>query len=241
MQVSTIPGSNFSARRQSTNAQAPQLQFADEVAEAQNQKYTNVSLGGSASGPLLMDRNFYNTSAQYGRRFQDLPSLLSTNAVGLASAGVASDSVSRLLGILNSAKIPATVSGLGNQTVTDDIRVQTNIDISPSNNGTGDMFTFGLGSAVAGLGGVALSQIGNVGPELGQGYIVDSFMVVVVGSVGNLFGTLYAAVGLGAINKLLEPVAGAVLGKIFVLGFIILFIQRRPQGLFALKGRAAES
>jgi urea transport system permease protein len=104
-----------------------------------------------------------------------------------------------------------------------------------------DMLTFGLGSAVAGLGGVALSQLGNVGPELGQGYIVDSFMVVVVGGVGNLFGTLYAAVGLGAINKLLEPVAGAVLGKIFVLAFIILFIQRRPQGLFALKGRAAES
>jgi urea transport system permease protein len=104
-----------------------------------------------------------------------------------------------------------------------------------------DMLTFGLGSAVAGLGGVALSQLGNVGPELGQGYIVDSFMVVVVGGVGNLFGTLYAAIGLGAINKLLEPVAGAVLGKIFVLGFIILFIQRRPQGLFALKGRAAES
>jgi urea transport system permease protein len=104
-----------------------------------------------------------------------------------------------------------------------------------------DMFTFGLGSAIAGLGGVALSQIGNVGPELGQSYIVDSFMVVVVGGVGNLFGTLYAALGLGAVNKLLEPIAGAVLGKIVVLGFIILFIQRRPQGLFALKGRAAES
>jgi urea transport system permease protein len=104
-----------------------------------------------------------------------------------------------------------------------------------------DTLTFGLGSAVAGLGGVALSQLGNVGPELGQGYIVDSFMVVVVGGVGNLFGTLYAALGLGAVNKLLEPVSGAVLGKIFVLGFIILFIQRRPQGLFALKGRAAES
>jgi urea transport system permease protein len=104
-----------------------------------------------------------------------------------------------------------------------------------------DMLTFGIGSAVAGLGGVALSQLGNVGPELGQGYIVDSFMVVVVGGVGNLFGTLYAALGLGAVNKLLEPVSGAVLGKIFVLGFIILFIQRRPQGLFALKGRAAET
>jgi urea transport system permease protein len=104
-----------------------------------------------------------------------------------------------------------------------------------------DTLTFGLGSAIAGLGGVALSQIGNVGPELGQNYIVDSFMVVVVGGVGNLFGTLYAALGLGAVNKLLEPISGAVLGKILVLGFIILFIQRRPQGLFALKGRAAES
>jgi urea transport system permease protein len=104
-----------------------------------------------------------------------------------------------------------------------------------------DTLTFGLGSAIAGLGGVALSQLGNVGPELGQNYIVDSFMVVVVGGVGNLFGTLYAALGLGAVNKLLEPVSGAVLGKILVLGFIILFIQRRPQGLFALKGRAAES
>jgi len=104
-----------------------------------------------------------------------------------------------------------------------------------------DTLTFGVGSAVAGLGGVALSQIGNVGPELGQGYIVDSFMVVVVGGVGNLFGTLYAALGLGTVNKLLEPVSGAVLGKILVLGLIILFIQRRPQGLFALKGRAAET
>jgi urea transport system permease protein len=104
-----------------------------------------------------------------------------------------------------------------------------------------DMLTFGVGSGVAGLGGVALSQIGNVGPELGQGYIVDSFMVVVVGGVGSLFGTLFAALGLGTVNKLLEPVSGAVLGKILVLGLIILFIQRRPQGLFALKGRAAET
>ena len=104
-----------------------------------------------------------------------------------------------------------------------------------------DMVTFGFGSGVAGLGGVALSQIGNVGPELGQGYIVDSFMVVVVGGVGNILGTVVAAVGLGTINKVLEPMTGAVLGKILVLGFIILFIQRRPQGLFALKGRAAET
>jgi urea transport system permease protein len=103
-----------------------------------------------------------------------------------------------------------------------------------------DLWTFGIGSGVAGLGGVALSQLGNVGPELGQGYIVDSFMVVVLGGVGKLAGTLFGALGLGIANKLLEPLAGAVLGKIAVLAFIILFIQRRPQGIFALKGRAAE-
>ena len=104
-----------------------------------------------------------------------------------------------------------------------------------------DSVTFGLGSGIAGLGGVALSQIGNVGPELGQSYIVDSFMVVVLGGVGKLVGTVVAAVGLGILNKFLEPVSGAVLGKIFVLGFLILFIQRRPQGIFALRGRAAEA
>lgn len=104
-----------------------------------------------------------------------------------------------------------------------------------------DMVTFGLGSGIAGLGGVALSQIGNVGPDLGQSYIVDSFMVVVLGGVGKVVGTVVAALGLGLLNKFLEPVAGAVLGKIFVLGFLILFIQRRPQGIFALKGRAAEA
>lgn len=103
-----------------------------------------------------------------------------------------------------------------------------------------DMWTFGLGSGLAGLGGVALSQIGNVGPELGQSYIIDSFMVVVLGGVGNIAGTVLGGLGLGLINKLLEPVAGAVLGKIGVLIFIVLFIQRRPQGLFALKGRMAE-
>jgi urea transport system permease protein len=103
------------------------------------------------------------------------------------------------------------------------------------------MLTFGLGSVVAGLGGVALSQIGNVGPDLGQGYIVDSFMVVVLGGVGQLAGTVIAALGLGAIAKFLEPWSGAVLAKITVLVFIILFIQKRPQGLFALKGRSAEA
>jgi urea transport system permease protein len=104
-----------------------------------------------------------------------------------------------------------------------------------------DVWTFGIGSGVAGLGGVALSQLGNVGPELGQQYIVDSFMVVVLGGVGKLAGTLAGAFGLGILNKLLEPMAGAVLGKIVILGIIILFIQRRPQGIFALKGRAAEA
>ncbi|HYU16521.1 MAG TPA: urea ABC transporter permease subunit UrtB [Candidatus Acidoferrum sp.] len=104
-----------------------------------------------------------------------------------------------------------------------------------------DMLTFGLGSAIAGLGGVALSQIGNVGPEMGQLYIVDSFMVVVVGGVGKLIGTVLAALGLGLINKLLEPLAGAVLGKIAVLAAVIVFIQRRPQGLFAPRGRSSEA
>ena len=101
-----------------------------------------------------------------------------------------------------------------------------------------DALTFGLGSGVAGMGGVALSQIGNVSPNLGQLYIVDSFMVVVFGGVGNLAGTFVGAMTLGIINKFLEPVAGAVLGKVVVLALIILFIQRRPRGLFALKGRA---
>jgi len=103
-----------------------------------------------------------------------------------------------------------------------------------------DLLTFALGAGIAGLGGCALSQIGNVGPELGQGFIVDCFMVVVLGGVGQLAGTVLAAVGLGQVNKLLEPFAGAVLAKIAVLAFIILFIQRRPQGLFAPRGRAAE-
>ena len=99
-----------------------------------------------------------------------------------------------------------------------------------------DMWAFGLGSGLAGLAGCALSQIGNVGPDLGQSYIVDSFMVVVLGGVGQLAGTVYAAMGLGIVNKFLEAWSGAVLAKIAVLVFIIMFIQKRPQGLFALKG-----
>jgi len=104
-----------------------------------------------------------------------------------------------------------------------------------------DLLAFGLGSGIAGLAGVALSQIGNVGPDMGQGYIIDSFMVVVSGGVGQLAGTVYAALGLGVLSKFLEPHIGAVLTKILVLVLIIAFIQKRPQGLFALKGRAVEA
>jgi urea transport system permease protein len=104
-----------------------------------------------------------------------------------------------------------------------------------------DALTFGLGSGIAGIAGVALSQIDNVSPNLGQGYIIDSFMVVVFGGVGNLWGTLVGALTLGIANKFLEPAAGAVLGKIAILVLIILFIQKRPRGLFALKGRAVEA
>ncbi len=103
-----------------------------------------------------------------------------------------------------------------------------------------DAMTFGLGSGVAGMAGVALSQIDNVSPNLGQAYIIDSFMVVVFGGVGNLWGTLVGAGTLGIVNKFLEPYSGAVLAKIFVLVAIILFIQKRPRGLFALKGRSVE-
>lgn len=104
-----------------------------------------------------------------------------------------------------------------------------------------DMWTFGLGSGIAGLGGLALTQVGNVNPELGQNYIVDSFMVVVLGGVGKLAGTVVGSFGLGIVNKILEPFAGAVLGKIILLVIVVLFIQKRPQGIFAVKGRMAEN
>ena len=104
-----------------------------------------------------------------------------------------------------------------------------------------DALTFGLGSGIAGIAGVALSQLTNVGPNMGQAYIIDSFMVVVFGGVGNLWGTLVGSLTLGIANKFMEPLAGAVLAKILVLIFIILFIQKRPRGLFPQKGRAAES
>ncbi|MCG5259960.1 urea ABC transporter permease subunit UrtB [Cupriavidus gilardii] len=104
-----------------------------------------------------------------------------------------------------------------------------------------DSYAFAFGAGIAGLGGCALSQIGNVGPDLGQAYIIDSFMVVVLGGVGQLAGTIVGAFGLGIINKFIEPFYGAVLAKIIVLVLIVLFIQKRPQGLFALKGRSAEA
>jgi urea transport system permease protein len=104
-----------------------------------------------------------------------------------------------------------------------------------------DTLAFALGAGIAGLAGCALSQVGNVGPDLGQSYIVDSFMVVVLGGVGQLTGTVIAALGLGVLAKLLEGWAGAVLAKIMVLVVIVVFIQKRPQGLFAMKGRSAEA
>jgi len=103
-----------------------------------------------------------------------------------------------------------------------------------------DTLAFAAGAGLAGLGGVALSQIANVGPDMGQTYIVDSFMVVVLGGVGQLAGAMWAALGLGVVSKFLEGQAGAVIAKIAVLAFVIVFIQKRPQGLFALKGRFVE-
>jgi urea transport system permease protein len=103
-----------------------------------------------------------------------------------------------------------------------------------------DSYAFAFGAGIAGLGGCALAQIGNVGPDLGQNYIIDSFMAVVLGGVGQLAGTVIGAFGLGVISKLIEPFWGAVLAKIAVLVLIVLFIQKRPQGMFALKGRSAE-
>ncbi len=138
-----------------------------------------------------------------------------------------------LLGVLRFTRI-----GLEMRAVTQNRRMAASVGIKTSNV---DMLTFGLGSGIAGLAGVALSQIDNVSPNLGQSYIIDSFMVVVFGGVGNLWGTLVGAFSLGIANKFLEPYAGAVVAKIAILVGIILFIQKRPRGLFALKGRAVEA
>ena len=131
-----------------------------------------------------------------------------------------------------------TTLGLQMRAVTQNRRMASSMAI---NTGKIDALTFALGSGIAGLAGVALSQIDNVSPNLGQGYIIDSFLVVVFGGVGNLWGTLVGALSLGVANKFLEPYAGAVLGKIALLVLVILFIQKRPRGLFALKGRAVET
>jgi len=136
------------------------------------------------------------------------------------------------------AMLRFTALGLEMRAVTQNRRMAAAMGIKTSRV---DALTFGLGSGIAGIAGVALSQIDNVSPNLGQGYIIDSFMVVVFGGVGNLWGTLVGAFALGIANKFLEPVAGAVLGKIAILVLIILFIQKRPRGLFALKGRAVEA
>ena len=131
-----------------------------------------------------------------------------------------------------------TAYGLNMRAVTQNRRMASSMGIRTP---WVDALTFALGSGIAGIAGVALSQIDNVSPNLGQSYIIDSFMVVVFGGVGNLWGTLVGALSLGILNKFLEPSVGAVLGKILVLVLIILFIQKRPRGLFALKGRAVEA
>ncbi len=134
--------------------------------------------------------------------------------------------------------LKATPLGLQMRAVTQNRRMASSMGIRA---GRIDAMTFALGSGIAGIAGVALSQIDNVSPNLGQSYIIDSFMVVVFGGVGNLWGTFVSAFFLGIANKFLEPFAGAVLAKIFILVLLILFIQKRPRGLFALKGRAVEA
>ena len=131
-----------------------------------------------------------------------------------------------------------TTLGLQMRAVTQNRRMAASMGIRT---GYVDAMTFGLGSGIAGIAGVALSQIDNVSPNLGQSYIVDSFMVVVFGGVGSLWGTLVSAMTLGVLNKFLEPWAGAMLAKIVILILLILFIQKRPRGMFALKGRAVEA
>jgi urea transport system permease protein len=140
--------------------------------------------------------------------------------------------------VLLLAVLRFTTLGLHMRAVTQNRRMSSAMAIPT---GRIDALTFALGSGIAGLAGVALSQIDNVSPNLGQGYIIDSFLVVVFGGVGNLWGTLVGALSLGVANKFLEPYAGAVLGKILLLIIVILFIQKRPRGLFALKGRAVEA
>ncbi len=157
-------------------------------------------------------------------------------AIGAGRLWIVVFAVIIFLGLLLTLK--ATPLGLQMRAVTQNRRMASAMGIRT---GFVDAMTFGLGSGIAGLAGVALSQIDNVSPNLGQAYIIDSFIVVVFGGVGNLWGTLVGALTLGVANKLLEPFAGAVLGKIVILVAIILFIQKRPRGLFALKGRSVDA
>jgi urea transport system permease protein len=160
-----------------------------------------------------------------------------TSGLALTSNRIAIVCFAALVFIALTLVIRKTTFGLQMRAVTQNRAMANSVGIR---SGWVDAMTFGLGSGIAGMAGVALSQIDNVSPNLGQSYIIDSFLVVVFGGVGNLWGTLVGALSLGILNKFLEPYAGAVLGKILILVAVILFIQKRPRGLFALKGRAAE-
>jgi len=161
-----------------------------------------------------------------------------TSGLVLTSNRIAIIVFAALVFILLTVIIRRTTFGLQMRAVTQNRPMANSVGIRSN---WVDALTFGLGSAIAGIAGVALSQIDNVSPNLGQSYIIDSFLVVVFGGVGNLWGTLVGAMSLGILNKFLEPYAGAVLGKILILVLVILFIQKRPRGLFALKGRAVEA
>ena len=167
--ILTIPGSNFSRRQMSNVDITPPLEWADETADAQGQKYTNMRVGGNAAGPIVMDKAFYNSAYNVGRRFSDVQSLLNTNAVGLASAGVAADSVTRLLSILQNQHIPLSVADLPTIQAQDVVQATTNVDFMPSASGTGNSFTLGLGGnyqrsqPAAGRGNLLLTTPGHNG------------------------------------------------------------------------------
>jgi hypothetical protein len=142
--IQTYPGSNFSRRAMNNVDIAPPLEWADETAAALNQKYTNMRLGGNAAGPITMDQRFYNTAYNVGRRFNDAQTLLNTSPVGLEAAGVAGDSVARLLGILRNQRVPASVARVPSLQAQDVVQASTNIDLMPSASGTGNSFTLGV-------------------------------------------------------------------------------------------------
>ena len=177
-----------------------------------------------------------------GSNPKPFPHLLPTTSWSMGSFSLRADSLILLVaGVLAIVSVHLVINrtrlGLNVRAVTQNRNMAACCGVPT---GRVDMLAFGLGSGIAGLGGVALSQVGNVGPDLGQSYIIDSFLVVVLGGVGQLAGSVFAAFGLGVANKILEPQIGAVLGKILILALIILFIQKRPQGLFALKGRVID-